>query len=355
MKILSLDFETYYDDVYSLRKMPVPVYVLDDRFECQMCAVQEDTGQPYVVDGPDFGKFIGGFKPEQTITLAFNALFDNSILAWRYGFIPHLMLDAMGMARALLGHRLKSASLNAVAEALGLGTKTDVLAQVKGMRRAEIVKLPELWKAFQEYALQDLALLVGITDRLLPVFPSSERKVMDLVLRCAVEPRFQADTRLLVSHIEGLQKEKANMRAEAGVGIDELMSTAKFVERLQAIGVKIETKINAKGNEIPALAKTDKFMTDLLEHEDPRVQALAAARLGHKSTIEETRAAKLLYVSCQKWPAWVKGNLPVALAYGKAHTQRLAGDWGMNMQNLPTARGSKGKSKLRNALIAPEG
>lgn len=354
MKLLFLDYETYFDDEYSLRKMPLPCYVLDDRFECQMCAVQEDAEKPYIVDGPDFPKFIGQFKPEQTITIAFNALFDNSILAWRYGFVPHLMLDAMGMARALMGHVLKSASLNAVAEALGIGSKTDGLMQVKGMRLAQI-KAAGLWQTFCDYAVNDIDLLVAITDRLLPQFPPSERKVMDLVLRCAVEPRFRADTRLLVSHIEGLQEEKANMRAEAGVQVDELMSTAKFVDLLKGLNVEIETKTNAKGNQIPALAKTDKFMSDLMEHEDPRVQALAAARLGHKSTIEETRSAKLLSIAVLKWPDHILGNIPVPLAYGKAHTQRLAGDWGMNMQNLPTLRGSKGKSKLRYALIAPEG
>lgn len=354
MKILFLDFETYFDDQYSLRKMPTPCYILDDRFECQMCAVQIDAEAPFIVDGPNFAKFIGGFDPSQTITVAFNALFDNSILAWRYGFIPHLMLDAMGMARALMGHKLTSASLNAVAEALGLGSKTDALMQVKGMRREQI-RQTGLWEMFQVYAINDVELLVKITDQLLPQFPVSERKVMDLVLRCTVEPRFKADTRLLVEHIEGLQIEKANMRAEAGVDTDALMSTPKFVEQLERLGVEVETKINAKGRPIPALAKTDQFMTDLLNHEDPRVQALAAARLGHKSTIEETRAAKLLYIACQKWPESCLGNIPVPLAYGKAHTQRLAGDWGMNMQNLPTARGSKGKSKLRHALIAPEG
>ena len=43
------------------------------------------------------------------------------------------------------------------------------------------------------------------------------------------------------------------------------------------------------------------------------------------------------------------------LRYGAAHTHRLGGDWGMNVQNLPTARSSKGKSKLRLGLLAPPG
>lgn len=43
--------------------------------------------------------------------------------------------------------------------------------------------------------------------------------------------------------------------------------------------------------------------------------------------------------------------MPVPLRYGGAHTHRLSGEWKMNMQNMPTVRGSKGKSKLRQSLI----
>ena len=44
--------------------------------------------------------------------------------------------------------------------------------------------------------------------------------------------------------------------------------------------------------------------------------------------------------------------LPVPLRYGGAHTHRLSGEWRMNLQNLPR---DKVKSKLRQALSAPEG
>jgi len=47
--------------------------------------------------------------------------------------------------------------------------------------------------------------------------------------------------------------------------------------------------------------------------------------------------------------------MPMPLRYGGAHTHRLSGEWGLNVQNMPTARGSKGKSKLRKSLIvAPD-
>lgn len=47
--------------------------------------------------------------------------------------------------------------------------------------------------------------------------------------------------------------------------------------------------------------------------------------------------------------------MPMPLRYGGAHTHRLSGEWGINVQNLPTVRGSKGKSKLRSSLCAPPG
>lgn len=361
-RLLFLDFETYFDSDYSLREMPTPNYILDPRFECQIVAVKEDMQPARIIDGPDFPAFLAGFDPENTVTVTFNALFDNSILAWRYGFVPRVMLDAMGMARALCGSKLTSFSLKSVADYLKIGSKGNALLKVKGMRRNEILS-SGLWNEFCEYALQDVNLCAGIYDRLSPKFPSAERRVMDLVLRCCVEPKFQVDVPMLEAHLQSVKDAKTAMLAVSGATVDELMSTSKFTELLTKLGVPIQTKTSPAGREIPALAKTDKFMEELTEHSDLRVQALACARLGHKSTLEETRAEKLLSIAKLPWHnyrdgmprLYSGGTMPVPLRYGGAHTHRLSGDWGMNMQNLPTERGSKGKSRLRKALVAPPG
>jgi len=363
-RLLFLDFETYYDQEYSLSNMPTPNYILDPRWETIMCAAKEDNGPSRIVDGPDFPAFIAGFDPAHTTTVAFNALFDNSILAWRYGFVPALMLDAMGMARALRGHLLPSSSLAAVSRLMGLGEKGGTLIKVKGMRRNDI-KQAGLWPEFSAYAVQDVDLLYGIFMGLIPEFPRAERRLMDLVLRCAVQPKFVADVEMLQEHLVDVREQKAELLSKCGVGVDELMSTDKFKDALERLGVPIEYKVTmaaaakaeATGEPaktVPAFAKTDEFMSKLLVHYDPAVQALAAARLGHKSTIEETRTEKLISIATLPWEqVGCEGTLPVPLAYGRAHTQRLAGEWGMNMQNLPTERGSKGKSRLRKGLIVP--
>ena len=354
-RLLFLDFETYYDDEYSLRKIPTPSYILDPRWETICCAVKEDMQPSYVVDGPDFPAFIAQFDPAHTTTVAFNALFDNSILAWRYGFVPHRMLDPMGMARALRGHLLPSASLDSVAKHLGLGTKGHALAKVKGMHRAGIIAAG-LWDEFQAYALQDVELCAAIFYKLYPEFPLAERKLMDMVLRCTIEPRFTVNRSLLCDHLAEIKEQKQALLATVNVDKKALMSTARFKQLLEDLGVTVETKVSPKGKIIPAFAKSDDFMQELLEHEDERVSLLATARLGFKSTLEQTRGLKLLGIASLPWrdAGLIACSMPVPLRYGGAHTHRLSGEWGQNMQNLPTERGSKGKSKLRQSLTAPK-
>jgi len=140
--------------------------------------------------------------------------------------------------------------------------------------------------------------------KLAPEFPSSERRVMDMVLRCAIEPRFHIDTDMLRLHLVDLAVEKETALARAGVtDAGELRSNDKFSALLTARGVDIVTKASLSDPEkqIPAFAKTDEFMSDLLEHEDPIVQALAAARLGVRSTIEQSRGARLVAIAELDW------------------------------------------------------
>ncbi|MDE2106830.1 MAG: hypothetical protein KGL39_56970 [Patescibacteria group bacterium] len=355
MDILFLDFETFYSDDYSLRKMPPPNYILDPRYELIGCAAALNQEPSRWVDAPDFDSFIKGFDPSRTMTVTFNALFDNCILAWKHGFIPYRMLCSMRMAAALRGHILTSVSLSNVAKVLGLGEKGNVIQSVKGMHRAEIMCNPGLWRAFQAYANNDNELSRDIFYKLIPEFPVSERRVMDHVLRCAVEPEFMIDQQMLEQHLLDIEAEQAAAMEKAGItDVSDLRSNDKFEALLLAHGIDIEYKTSPTGKEIPAFAKTDEFMADLQEHDDPIVQALVAGRLGARSTIERTRGEKILSIASLPWPAYCRGNMPIPLRYSGAHTHRLSGEWKVNMQNLPAGRGTK-ISKLRKALIAPPG
>ena len=105
MKTFILDAETHYSRDYTLRVMTPAEYILDHRFEITGCAVKE-LGQPaFWVEGPEVGAFLASLDPDNTTTISHNALFDNCIWAYRYGFVPNLMVCTLGMSRALLNLR----------------------------------------------------------------------------------------------------------------------------------------------------------------------------------------------------------------------------------------------------------
>lgn len=355
MKLITLDFETMYSEKYSLRKMTPAEYILDDRYETICCAVQVGDGPIEVVDGPEFPAWLKQHDPADCVSLTFNALFDNCILAWRYGWVPSRMVDGFGMARALLGYKLRSLSLKKVAEYLELGVKGSTIHSVMGMRRADIMA-SGLWPAFCDYAAQDVRLLKGIYEALMPRFPENEYRIMDLVLRCCVEPRFVMNIPKLEAHLARVIADKEKLLSGVGVEKAQLMSSAAFKAVLEGLGVEVESKISPTGNEIPAIAKSDNFMNELLNYPDSQVRAVAAARLGVKSTLEEKRCERLLSIAKLPWHLanLPVGSMPIPLRYAGAHTQRLSGDWKINMQNLPSGRGTT-SSALRDALEAPPG
>lgn len=359
MRTIVLDYETYYDKEYSLRNMTPVEYILDPRFETILCAVHESwpSNRPgYVVDGPDLGAWVKDAKLEECCVVSHNALFDMCILAWRYGVVPRLMVDTMGVSRATLGHVLRSHSLAKVAAHLCLGVKGHTVQQVVGMHRADIIAAG-LWPSYSDYSLNDGELCGGIYDKLVRsgVFPIRELMIMDMVLRCAVLPRFQLDQMALAEHLAAVRSQKEvliaqAMLAGADAGKSDLMSNEKFAAMLRQHGAEPPTKISPlTGARTYAFAKTDKDFIALEEHPHPVIQMLVAARTGVKGTLEESRTERLLNVSHLVWPNGGHRLMPIPLRYGAAHTGRLGGEWKLNMQNLP--RGSK----IRDAIVAPPG
>jgi hypothetical protein len=347
MRQVVLDFETFYSREYSLKNMTPIEYVLDPRFELIGCAVIEGEDEPFWVDGAEFPSYLSRLDASDTMMISHNALFDMCITAWRFNFVPKLMVDTMGMARALLQYRIPSGkvSLQSCAMALEVGIKGDILKSLEGYNAAA-VKQAGLWDQYINYALNDAELCKKIYDKLKGGFPASEYVVMDSIIRCAITPQFEVDQYALALHLHTIKQSKQTLLAKCALmGIEkreDLQSAEKFAQALSAFGVDPPRKISKlTGKETYAFAKTDPGLIRLEYHDNPDVQALVAARLGIKSTIEETRTARLLNI------AKLTPKLPVPLKYGGAHTHRLSGDWSLNLQNLP--RGSV----MRAALKAP--
>lgn len=372
MKLLFGDFETYYTAEYSLRLMTPAEYILDPRWEMIGCSVRTDADDdwPKFMEHDKFVNYLKGFDPDHTAFVSHNALFDACILGWRYGFFPALYIDTMGMARALINHKTGSVSLDSVQKYLELGHKDlQALAKVQGMSKAAI-KANDMWYEFATYANDDCTKLRNIFHKLRPDFPMSEYLVMDSVIRCAVNPKFRLDTGRLSEHLYIIQQQKEMLLARTGMqGREGLMSNDLFAEALKKCGVKPPTKISLKtGKETWAFAKTDKDFMELCDHPNVEVQTLMAARLGFRTTLEETRTERMIKIGNLRWPApfstmpmvsqpmeeqldYLLGAqlMPIPLKYSGAHTHRLSGDWKLNMQNLP------GGGNLRKSLRAPRG
>lgn len=366
MKVTAIDFESFYDSKqgYTLRKLTPVEYVLDPRFEAIGMAVREghpSNNPTYWVDGPDLQRWFDQ-ADRQSMYVSHNWLFDGCIAAWRYGFVPRVMVDTMGVSRSVLGHVLKSHSLASVAEYLGLQAKGTTVHKVDGMNLAAI-KFAGLYDEYKVYSCDDADRCMEIFDRLVRSgrYPASEIALMDMVLRAAIQPRFRLDLSVLAEHKNNIRVAKDTLLARVGLqrGPDgkcsELMSNEKFADCLRNLGVDPPTKVSPVTGQVTyAFSRQDPEFIDLQEHESPDVQALIAARLGHKSTLEETRTERFIKISQLHW-----GNyggqvrlLPVPLRVGGAHTHRLSGEWKLNLQNLPT-RGDN--NALRRALIAGPG
>lgn len=352
MKTIVIDFETYYDNEYSLRKMTPVEYILDPRFEVIGCAVKDGDSPAVWMTPEEFDLYICGL-PEKVAVISHNALFDMSILSWRFTYVPHLMIDTLGMARAWLSHKLKSLSLDSVAQHYGVGVKGNTVHKVAGMGLAAI-KAAGFYEDYASYSCNDAELCHTIYRKMIEEgYPVAELAVMDTVLRCAVQPKFILDQQLLAEHLHDIMTMKQDLLSRCGMtSRDDLMSNDKFAAALEALGVTPPTKISlTTGKETYAFSKTDPDFLALEEDEDPAVGALVSARLGVKSTIEETRTQRLMKIANLTWPGNGSGLMPMPLRYSGAHTHRLSGDWKLNMQNLP----SRGNNKIRSAIKAPPG
>lgn len=340
MDILTADFETYYDKEYSLSKLTTEAYVRDPRFEVILVSVKVNDDEPIVYLGDDVAGFLAQFDWSRSAGLAHHAAFDGAILSWRYGIKPKLWLDTVSMARPQYMLTC-GVSLDALTQRLNLGQKGTAVLNALGKRKADFTR-QEL-EDYGAYCKQDVNLTYKLFNHLAGDTEKRELAVIDQTIRMFTEPSFVLDKDILREHLADVQTKKANLLSQITADKDALMSNDKFAEVLRGLGVDPPTKISLKTGKLGyAFAKTDPGMKELQEHDDPMVQAVVAARLGVKSTLEETRTQNFLAIA-------ERGPLPIMLKYWGAHTGRFSGDDGMNLQNLP--RGGR----LRDALLASPG
>lgn len=348
VNLITIDFETFYEkSTFSLSKLTTEEYVRSDRFEVIGVAVKVNDGETEWASGTheQIKSWLDTYSWADSMVLAHNMMFDGFILGEKFGIYPKAYADTLCMGRALHGVEV-GASLGALTERYKLGVKGDEVIAASGKNREDFSE--EDLSRYGDYCVNDVELTYKLFHAMLKKgFPKTEIKLIDLTLRMFVQPKLDLDLNLLEMHLVDIKAKKAELLSVAEVDKEELASNPKFAELLKSLGVEPPMKISpTTGKETFALAKNDEEFKALAEHPDVRVQALVAARLGTKSTLEETRTERFIGIS-------KRGLMPVPLKYYAAHTGRWGGSDSVNLQNLPSRGDNAGK--LKKAIKPPDG
>ena len=342
MKIIALDFETYYDKDFSLSKMTTEEYIRDERFETIGVGIKEEGKDAEWFSGThtQVKKYLDSLNLREHLVLAHNALFDAAILSWHFDIRPRGILDTLSMARAL--HTIEvGGSLKALAEYYDIGEKGTEILNALGKKRVDFTA--EELARYGEYCKNDAELTLELFKIFSPHFNKTELKLIDLTIRMFSEPVLELSPTILHTHLMHVKETKQQLMNKMLIEKDDLMSNPKLAAVLQSLGVTPPTKISTTtGKETYAFAKNDEEFKALLEHNNVLVQSIVAARLGVKSTLEETRTERFIGISS-------RGTMPVPLRYYAAHTGRWGGDDKINMQNLGR------NSPLKRAILSPPG
>ena len=349
MDIITVDFETYYDKQFSLSKITTEEYIRSKQFEIIGVGVKVNDGETVWLSGEVHALHTylhNNFAWEKSALLAHNTMFDGAILNWIFDIHPKLYLDTLCMGRAVNGTEVSS-SLAALSQRYELGEKGDEVVSALGKHRTDFSK-DELSK-YGDYCVNDVELTHALFAQFMRTknFKTTELKVIDLTLRMFIEPVLTLNKEKLQNHLTSIRGDKEELIGRTTISKDDLMSNPKFAKALEGLGVKAPTKISLRtGKETFALAKNDEGFIELQNHEDQRVRDLVTARLGLKSTLEETRTERFLDIAS-------RGALPVPIKYYAAHTGRWGGSDKINLQNLPS-RGENAKV-LKSCIEAPKG
>lgn len=367
MRIITVDFESYYDDDYTLRKLTTEEYVRDPRFETLCCAVceRDSFGRDLSVcqPGDRMSDQVEKWKRDQQngdviAMLAHHAHFDGLILSHHYDFKPDIWLDTLSMGRYLFNGLPNS--LGALAERLGLGEKTVPYDLFKGKHWHDLGVLTQqqvMNGAVQDGQLTRKAFGIMVQGNYPAVpyaFPMSELPIISLTVKMFTEPVLVGDVQALGEAWHAEQEILQGLFDRYGFGglskatIEQMLRNDDvFADLLVSLDVEPEMKITPSGNPKYAFAKTDRFMQDLLADWSDEVSLLAETRQKASSSIYKSRIERYGEMA-------LRGAMCVYLAYAAAHTRRWGGGDKTNFQNLPRPdKYRPQKGALRRAIKAP--
>ena len=355
--IITLDFETYWAQGYTLRKQTTEEYIRDSRFEIIGVAVKVDDAKTEWFTGTheELKVSLAKYDWANAVLVCHNTMFDGAILKWILDIEPELYIDTLSMARACHGIDV-GGSLASLAIKYDIGVKGTEVIGAKEKRLSDFSSKD--LALYGDYCINDVELTYTLYKILIADYPYTELSLIDMTLRMFIFPVLKVDDAMLVDRLEEVRNDKQvmlnSLKDKLNCDTDEevrkkLASNKQFAELLVELGIKPPMKISkTTGKEAFALAKTDIGFIELSEHEDVFIQQLCAVRLGTKSTIEESRLERFIGIGERN-----KGYLPIPLKYYGAHTGRWSGMDSINAQNLPSR--DKKKKALKNSITAEDG
>lgn len=339
MSLLVVDMETFYEDKapvegekpYSIKNLSIAEYVKHPKFKLLGFGLANEKAAAYTHGDTLLRTPAFRARLEDSTIICHNAHFDIPILAWLYGIRPKGIICTLSMARAM-GHRMQvGGSLEKLCLHYGIGQKPPLRPDSS----PEEVELRGHWDAWATWKL----------FKILAVdFPRSEYPLIDLTIRQFIDSPILVDVPKAMEASATIKAARAAALAKVGATEKDLGSTPKLVEIFESLGVDVPMKPspNVPDKWIPAFAKTDDGMQELLNHEDETVQAIAEARIAVKGVGDDSRADTFVRLAAY-------GPLPIFYKYWGTHPGRWSGGDGTNLANL--RRGGV----LRDCLIAPPG
>jgi hypothetical protein len=356
MKIVTIDFETYFDNDYTLKKLTTEAYVRDARFDAHGAALYDGVGAAWL-SPKQLKEQCEVWRACQRsgvkiALLAHHAHFDGLILSHHFDFCPDIWLDTLSMARVVFDSGVKN-GLDDIASRLGFVAKSVPYELFKGKHWDELSDDVQwqvgngcihdcrlTWDAFH-------AMMRGGTQAVPYAFPPSELPVVSATVKMFTEPMLVGDLDLLGQAWYAERDARKELFDRLAVDESMLRKDEQFAEMLRGLGVEPVEKTTAKGNEKYAFAKSDPFMQELLYGDDEEVALLVEARLKAHSSIYMSRVERFGDIS-------TRGAIPIYLAYAAAHTRRWGGGDKQNAQNLPRPDPyNPQKGALRRAIKAP--
>lgn len=357
---LFVDFETYTEGAYNLKRMPTVNYIRDSRFFVQAMSyadpVRKTNGVLWHDD--DIQGFFDGVDCANRTLVCHRTFFDGKIVKDEYDKLFGVYVCTEAMAKALLRHSVPGFSLEAVYEHLyGAKFKTDAVEQMAGILEVPVEKRA----MFGRYALLDVIALFKVFCGLAKRMPDAQWWHMDWCLRQFIDPVLCIDRDECVQFIEEYERESEALYGHYDATVKDFASAAKFAKLLRVHGgmfdpleeigklgaPRIPIIQGARGVRYDFSKKSEGFINNVLESDDATIRHLGKLKLRAASSSEASQARSLIKVD-----EYASGEFGLAVNYCGTATTRISGNGdvcGLNV--LAIKRGSR----MRNALMAPKG